>query len=285
MSTTLTYFIIIAFLVAVSSLLSSTSDVIDKTKKGIKSVTKKGWILLVLNLSIIIFSVLQYRQNDIEVKQKENEANYKQIQRDSLLRNQYDSSLYIMKQKYDSSHLNIVRTIANALGMYGFKLDSSNQRLEKLIKDSSKTRIIMPDDPVLIICPDGGIKLVDSKLNSHHYKIDFCSQTAGSSQFEIKCRVVLSDSMNSYTYAGSFDMPSDLQIPKDMVNSEFFDIVNNQSYSFLYILVKGKYKNIDGTKSFQVNTLYYYNRYGNTSGMITGDTRRAIINYLDSSHN
>ena len=275
----LLYFIIIAFLVAISALLSSIWEIIDREKKGLKYITKRGWIIIGLNASVIIFSVLQYNQNEIDVKQKEDEAKTEQTQRDSILRNRYDSSLYVMKQKYDSSHANIIRTLASALGQYGYKLDSSNQKLEKLIKDSAKTKVILPNDPVLTLCSNG-IRLIDTTDNKHHYGISFCSNDAGCTDFKIKIYVVLFDTINNYSYAGLYDFPSDSQIPKDIKYELYFDITDNLIYTKLYFLVKGTYKNIERTKTYPTNIMYYYNRLGNTSGVITGETRASIIEYL-----
>jgi len=275
------YFLIIAALVAISALLSSIWDIVDKEKRGLKAITKKGRIIILLNLSVIIISVLQYNQNEIDVKQKEDEAKTEQIQRDSILRDGYDSSLYIMKQKYDSSHENIVRTIASALGEYGFRLDSSNQKLERLIKDSSKTKIILPNDPVLQVCTNRGIEIIDTTSNKHKYQIRFCSKDAGSANFKIKLDFVLADSIANYDYIGSHYFPQEAQISQDTEYSLFFDVSNNLNYSFLYILVNGTYSNIERTKSYPTDILYYYNRLGNTQGMITGKTRDSIIKFIN----
>lgn len=275
------YFLLIAALVAVSSILSSIWDIVDKEKKGLKAITKKGRRIILLNLSVILISVLQYCQNEIDVKQKEDEAKTEQTKRDSILRDRYDSSLYVMKQKYDSSHTNIIRTIAGALGQYGFRLDSSNQKLEKLIKDSAKTKVILPNDPVLIMCTNG-IRLIDTTNNKHHYGLKFCSNDAGSTDFKVNIYVVLFDSINNYTYAGLYDFPFDSQISKDIEYEIFFDITDNLTYTKLYFLVKGTYKNIERTKSYPTNIMYYYNRLGNSSGITTGETRKSIIKYIDS---
>ena len=80
---------------------------------------------------------------------KETEANKKQLFRDSILKSNYDSSLYVLKNKFDSSNITTVVTISQTLGKYGYLFDSAQNKLIKLIKGSSKTRVIEKDDPVL----------------------------------------------------------------------------------------------------------------------------------------
>jgi hypothetical protein len=286
MTLTLLFFIVVALLLAASSFLSSTGDIIDKERKGLKAVTIKGWILLVLNFGILLFSVLQYRQNDIDVKQKEEDANNKQLQRDSILREQYNSSLYTMKQKYDESHKSIVLTIANALGKYGYQLDSSNKILVKLIRDSSKTKVILPDDPVLIIDPTDGIKLLNEANGIHHYQISVLSTNASSAFFNIKCFFVVADSLGNYYFVKQLDLLSkDDKIPKDFSKGVFYEYSPRLAYSFLYVLLRGNYKNYDGTKSFEINDLYYYNKIGKTFGGMSGKTRTSVIECINKNIN
>lgn len=282
----LIYVVIITSFVALSSILSAISKIINREKKGLKKVTGIGWIFFTLNLVIVFLSALQYWQNEIDIKQKEEDSSKKQLVRDSLLRNQYDSSLYVMKEKYDTSNRRIVTTIANVLGTYGYRLDSSNQRLERLIKDSAKTRVILSDDPVFIICAQSGISLTDFKNGRDYYEISFCSEDAGSSQFDINCPIIISDSLNNYFYIGTLDfLTKDTKIPKGLTYKGYFNFPYTNPYSFLYILVKGTYKNIEGTKHYQVNNLYYYNRQGNTSGVVLGKTKASILQYINSITN
>jgi hypothetical protein len=287
MKLALTFFVVIAFFAAASSFLAATGEIINRERKGLKTITARGWILLGINLFIILFSVFQYRQNEIDVNEKEEAANTKQLQRDSVLRILYDSSLYVMKQKYDSSHTKIVLTIANALGKYGYRLDSSNQTLVKLIRDSSKTRVILPNDPVLVLCFPNGIKLIDQENERRHYEVSVCSQDAGSSQFDITCFVVIADTLGNLLYKGKIEefVPSNVQIPTNLSYVRQLDIQMDRPYSTLYLFIKGKYKNMDGTKSYPVSVIYYYNNNGNTSGMITGKTALSIIECVNRATN
>ncbi len=166
----------IALLIAFSSFISTVGKLLDRRRKGINIVTKRGWIIIALNFGVIILSVMQYFFNEDDLKQKDNEATKKQIMRDSILKSNYDSSLYVLKNKFDTSNLNTVSTISQTLGKYGYLFDSAQKRLVKIISDSSKTKIIVQEDPILSICSFEGIKLTKTENALNYFDLLFCSE-------------------------------------------------------------------------------------------------------------
>ena len=131
----------IAILASVSSFLVTGGKLIDKSQNGLKKLTTQGW-RVVLGLGIIILSVLQYKQNEINLSNKEIETNKKQDQRDISLKANYDSSLIEMKNKFDTTSTKTLLTVTETLGKYGFLLDSSNQKLIKIIRDSDRKSVV-----------------------------------------------------------------------------------------------------------------------------------------------
>ena len=130
----------IALLVALSAFLSSTYTLIDR-RRGLRRVIKPaGWWVIVMNLVIIGLSVLQYVLNEHETEVKEKKALREQKSRDSILKVGYDSSLLVIKGRFDSSNLQTVEVISNTLGKYGYRFDSAQQNLAKIInKDRRKS--------------------------------------------------------------------------------------------------------------------------------------------------
>lgn len=270
----------IAILASVSSFLVTGGKLFDKNQNGLKKVTTQGW-RVVLGLGIIILSVLQYRQNEISLSNKEAEANKKQDQRDTRLKIDYDSSLIEMKKKFDTTSTKTLLTVTETLGKYGFLLDSSNQKLIKIIRDSSKTKIILPADPVLMLCSGNGISLINHKDTIYTFSLDLCSQDASSTNFDLKSTTVLSDSSGKFTYLG-IDNPisKETQISKDLSFRTYFDLHYGLPYKYLYLLLEGTYCNLDKTKKYEISNLYYFNLQGNTFGGVGGKTKKAVVDFM-----
>ena len=273
----------IALLVALSSFISSVGKLLDRRRKGINIVTKRGWLIISLNFGIIILSALQYFFNEKDLKQKDYEATKKQTLRDSVLKSNYDSSLYVLKNKFDTSNINTVSTISQTLGKYGYLFDSAQKRLVKIIRDSSKTKIIVQQDPILSICSFEGIKLTKTENGLNYFDLLFCSEGSGCTGFNINIAIVLSDTIpsNNYFYfKDNLKLRDQVQIAKDAAYVQHFNFSDKIIFKFLYIYVTGTYTNIDRSKSYKIDDIYYYNKIGKTVGLTEGETRKNIIKYI-----
>src|ERR1035437_4288503 len=276
----------IALIIAISSFISSTGKLLDRRKKGLKIITKRGWSLITLNFGVIILSVAQYYLNENELNQKDIEASNKQAIRDSILKSNYDSSLYVLKNKFDTSNINIVSTISQTLGKYGYLLDSAQKRLVKIIKDSSKTKIITQEDPILSICSFEGIKLIKIENGIYYFNLLFCSEGAGCTGFNVNASIVLSDSIPSISFLYLKDnlvLTDELQIPKDAAYLMHFNLSEKLKFNLLYVYVNGTYTNIERTKTYKIDAAYYYNKIFKTYGMVAGETRKNIIDYIEKN--
>lgn len=278
--------VIIALFVAISSFIASTGKVIDKRRKRLKFVTNRGWIIIGLNIGVIILSVLQYNFNERDLKKKDEEAQAKQEKRDSTLKASYDSSLFVLKRKFDTSNIITVSTVSQTLGKYGYMLDSSNKVLSKLIKDSSKVKVISGNDPVFQICSPDGIRVDSSKNGKQYFEVNFCSIDASSTAFNINCTVVLSDLFGNLRYLNTFSpITSSIQIATGYAQTAYFELNNSEKYDALYIFVNGTYKNLDKTKQFNINTIYSYNLKTAFFGSLNGKTRDNIYNFIKQHTN
>lgn len=273
----------IAILVASTAFISSSGKIIDRRRKGLRCVTNKGWITIVLNIGVIILSILQVLQNEREIKNNEKESNLKQIHRDSLLKAQYDLSLNEMKNKFDTSNEITVSTVSETLGKYGYLLDSSNKTLIKIIKDSSKTKVIIPEDPVLQLCAPEGITVTDHKNGKYYYKLSFCLFDGSCSNIKLTSTVLTTDSMPStrFTYSGKYDCFSEnLILAKGSTCATFISISDEIPYGLIYFIIQGSYDNLDNAKSFDVNTIYYFNPKTKTMGCLKGQTEKDVRIFL-----
>jgi hypothetical protein len=274
----------ITLFLAVSSFVSSSGKLIDDRSKGIKKIKRKGWFIISLNLCIVILSVLQYFFKEGEIKQKEKEAQTNQAKRDSALKSNYDSSLYVLKSKFDTSTINIVSTISQKLGEYGFRLDSTGKRLEKVMKDSAKLKILSQEDPVLEICAQDGIKLVKTNTGDYKFAISICSTDASSTGFNLRIFFIFADSLNNfYKVKNTSSLSDKLQISKDASSIYYYGPIPKIDYRMLFVYILGTYKNMERTKTFNIDQIAYYNKVGNSSGYIIGETRKKIINYINQN--
>jgi len=248
----------IAVFVAISSIISA-GNVIDKRKKGIRSVTSRGWIMIGLNLGIIIFSIFQFIKNDNEMAAKEIAANNKQLKKDSTT----------------------ISTITEILGKYGFKLDSTNKTLVKLLNDSNSVNIISDDSPspVLKLNNSDGIRLVKHSNGEYDFDLSVCSENASSTGFDCLFYFIQEDSLKTLAFLGKKRLLyNDEKIPTGSTLHLSFIMDDRDGLPFerLYVVFKGTYKNMDKTKTYDLNSVYYYQKSSNSFAGVTSDTKERI---------
>jgi hypothetical protein len=118
-------------------------------------------------LAIIALSIGQHLYNKNENESNLKNAKLDQDRRDSLIITQYNLSLLEMKEKYDSSNTSTVSIITETLGKYGYKLDMANKRLSVA-------------DPILQVCGENGMEIVEKANKMKALKLRLCSKDAGS---------------------------------------------------------------------------------------------------------
>jgi len=250
----------ILLFVAISSLIS-TGNIINKEKKGFKYLTLRGYAMIALNLLIIVLSVLQYYSNEREIHRRDLENSQNQDLRDSFLKAKYDSSLLNIKNEFDKSNTKIILTISEVLGKYGFSLDSTNKTLVRLIRDSSKTKIIEQVAPVLRLRNEDGISLVNHANNKLGFKLNVCSYDASSTDYQCIYYVIKEDSLENLLFLGrDWLLSKDLSINVNQTMSVNFSIPDSIMYKKLIIVIRGTYKNMEKTKTYNINTVDYYEK-------------------------
>lgn len=270
--------------------------------------TRKGWYFLGIAVLSIFFAWVQYNENQkstndlkiqlatrdsinrTELRIRDQQARKEQSVRDSVnnekLRKR-DSIANLQLYKRDSfANVRIEKgkneTIV-ALGKYSLRYDSSQQFIEKLIRDSSKTKVIAQSDPILNLCSDKAIEFHDSAGKVNKFKAYFCSKEAASRDFNITLYVGYTPSLEkfSYTYFGKYEALS----PHSSMSSDeqiisYFDVPNTINAVLIFVLIKGTYTNADRSKLFDVNSLFFYNAKTKRSGILKGDTERNIRYFI-----
>ncbi len=115
------------------------------------------------------------------------------------------------------------------------------------------------------------------------YKITFKSIDAGSSNFNVIC-YLLTEDINS----GNYDLskinffPKNLRIPKNAEYSAGFGSLSSPAAKTIYVLLKGTYTTIDGTKSYKLDDLYIYRAAENKVSILLNSERSKIIKIIKS---
>ena len=230
---------IVTALASLSSFLSSTGKMADNRSRGIKSLTKRGRITVGLNVALVVVSIMQYFVNKHESDIKEAENHRSQAVRDSILKHQYDSTLTELKRKFDTTNINTITAFTGTLARYGLRADSANNRIVRIVRDSSKTRVQTLATPILSLCPGMGIVFDKTVYSLGRYAVDryaisFCSLDASSTNYDIKCYIILGDSTSEELHDGiitTFLIPKNM-IPKDNMNTYFFGLSRQSGLSY-----------------------------------------------------
>jgi hypothetical protein len=266
--------------------LPSLSTFYNTKSFGKIKFTPVGIATIILGILLIIFSVLQYKQIKKDETEKEEQAKSEQDNRDIKLQKRYDSSLLVMQSKFEEANNKSDSIVSENLGKYGYKFDSIQNRLVNL---NRITTINNGDDPVLDIASDDeakGIEIKSIKDKEYYLQISLISNDAGSSSLEIKYSFVCDDT-TGYLYYHNQSVPVNYShaIGKNKYVVSFSSIYPIFRPHFIYVWARGKYKNIDKTKSYFFDQVYYYNVYGNTFGIMKGNTRLRIIEKVKSHEN
>ncbi|HTQ66772.1 MAG TPA: hypothetical protein VMI12_18395 [Puia sp.] len=251
-------------------------------KEVVPHLSKKEKILFFISLALLgIIPPLQYFIQNLEDQEKELNHIKEEDERANKIKKGFDSSINIITKNYDNGNLRTTSTITDILGKYGYALDATNKRLIKLIKDSSKTKIIETEAPVLMI---SNLSYLKHENNRYHYQYDLVSSDASSSNYELLVSTVLLDSANTLIYGGvTSNLFQSLSLSKGAHQRFFFNIDDIVRYNYLYIWIRGKYTNADGNKTYHINEVYFHNKSGNNMGMMQGDTRNKVISVVKSN--
>lgn len=267
--------LLISLVSGIAIIIPAMDIIIDKHGTGIRKLRFGGLLLIAAVILLVILPVIQYKnQQDDELKKSKD------------LKNSYDSSLREIKKKFDTTNLNTVSVIADNLGKYGYKFDSANNRLIKVIRDSSKTKIVIGNDPVVKIYKLYIEPLSDSSKGFFHIKLSQSieSADAGSCCFDLKLSYVGETDKNDMVYlTNSTALNQKDKLSKDESKTSYMYIGYELNLKMIYVWVRGKYKTIDQSKSFDIDNVYYINVKTNTFGSIMGLTREKVTFEVSSN--
>jgi hypothetical protein len=264
------FFILLIGISALTGSIFASKDILREANKWYERVTTSGWLFILCNLAIIALSIGQHLYNKNENESNLKNAKLDQDRRDSLIITQYNLSLLEMKEKYDSSNTSTVSIITETLGKYGYKLDMANKRLSVA-------------DPILQVCGENGMEIVEKANKMKALKLRLCSKDAGSGGFSLYVSTVLEDKYGRLFYQGQDKLIENFKISKGGSIEAGYELGGYENISFIYMLIKGSYWNTDRSKTFPIEELYFYNTKEKIFGFKSGEDRKKIISFIMNS--
>lgn len=246
---------------------------------------KNGWIFLACIFAVVLLAVAQKFGQDYLDDKKELANEIISKKHDSNLEHRYDSSLLAntltIKNNFDSGNDKQTLIISKTLGEYHLALDTANNRIVRLVRDSSKTRVIEPENPTLLI---DSVRLFKKVLNDYIFHVAYRSRDATSRDFKLQSSLVIGD-FNFTNLRFIFT-----SIPLDFTNFidnngtiiGTFQINTAETFSYLFVWLRGSYKNQDESKTFHISTIYYVGYPSGNNGTIKGATRQRIIDLVET---
>lgn len=277
--------LLISLFSAIAIVVPSWSAIHDPYGRGLSKIKPNGYVLFIAVILLIVLPVAQYNCQKAEQK-KEN------AEREKVLKRFYDSSLLEVKKKFDSSRYTSDSIIADNLGKYGYKFDSVSDRLEKLVRDSSKTKIIVQGDPALqiSIADPPGVEFLEKVNNETKIRINIISVGAGSSYFDIKYGFVLAYTTNDTIMNGRYVSNSNKNIieknaklSEGVASGSYHLIPIDEKFTSLFIWLHGKYKRLDGTGNFVLDEVCWVNLNTKRVLKTMGQTREAVIKLISDN--
>lgn len=256
----------------IAVIIPSLPAVIDKRGNGLRRFKKHGLLFFIAMIFLILMPTAQYYVQKSIDKGKDRAQKKEQDNRDEKLRLAYNTSIVEMKSKFDESNQKTVAIVSDNLGKYGYRFDSATGRLEKLVRDSSKTRVKENDDPVfsLGLLPNVKPVIITGKNGGNlHLTLNYNSADAGSTGFEINNTMLGLEGFDNYIYLYSGTVLGDnVNLSKNSFIPVYYTI-KDINFKNIYIWIRGNYKNIDKSKSFNTDVMYVYNIKDSTCGIVT----------------
>jgi hypothetical protein len=245
-------------------------------RKWWKIITKRGWIVILLTISVIMLLVWQNYQSEKNNNKKDEALKKEKEKSDSIVTNR-------IKAGVDSNRQVLFDDLSKALAKQGFEFDFKQKRIERLVKKSSKITVFEKEDPVLHIVTMGdkkGIEIIKEDNGTFSIEIQILSSDAGSAAFEITYSILKTNSIEEIIYLGKrLPIQYGKKLSANQASISPF-VIPNDNYgrpNMIFIWARGKYKKIDLSKVFQLDEVYYYNMKNNTFGEMEGKTREAIL--------
>jgi len=246
---------ILGFIIVI---LPFTGKVHDGRRTWLRGFTTRGWIICIAFLATLIVTYLKDLQADKVDKIKAYQIKIDKIKADSISR-----------KRNDESNAKIVNAFTSALAKYGYKYDSAENVIKKIVRDSSKKQIIYGNSPEL------SMKSIQLKHNNDSLFFDLTLTSIQAASYQINLQMyTIYDQNDDNKYElipiMNYDIIDGVLIPKDRDFTFTARITGVNSISMkgtFYFAIKGNYKDVN-KKTYLFNNIFLYEmnskRFGGT---------------------
>lgn len=240
--------------------------------------TKRGKKVVFLLCIMVVILIAQEINNQNSNQNKNLQLKREQNSRDSLITIGINNGVDISSKK-------LFENLSKAFISQNLKIDTLQNTIT-LIKDSIRTSVVnnyAHEDPVLFI-DETGIKSDSVDNNVNRFSIIFTSQDAGSTQFNIKTKILIEFIDKTIDFGISNFFPDNIKIPKNSSWSTYFIINSSKVINVIYLHVKGTYTTVDREKEYTINDLYLYENKLQKTSIVLTEKRDEIFKILEKKY-
>lgn len=278
----------IATLTSIGGGIAARDIILERNVLGIVRITRAGWGFIIVSFALIVLPVTLFVFQSASDR-AERDARDSVVRRDYKLSvakedSEYRASVDSLAKRFGDSNYRTLTIIGKILHDQKDSLDIDNNRIVKLIRDSARTTVAA-DEPIVELnkIPGyPGLLFLRSENLQNVYQISFVSHDAASCCFDWKISAVISDVNERFVYKGQipcyFTQLS--TIPKNEESHFSFNVDNSIPYEWLYLWIRGTYKNRAGSKTYSYDKVLYNHNPPNSCGEFGTNTRNLVISIV-----
>jgi cell division protein FtsL len=289
--------IIIVNIAAAISIFTTAGDkIFSDSPKQPKAIFKrrKTYTLTqngkILTSAIVVTTVIAIAQFFL-TQSKERSLQKLQDLRDSNIASKNRIRDSISSAKIENSKQETIE----ALARYGYKTDSLNDNLVRIVRDSTnrKITIIQGENPVVNFCLSPiGLKFLYSRNDTIGYSVSICSQNAGAIVKWAKVYIVMSENNYSEPQNKLYFVGSNPLLRKNIglekgstgIIQKLFIVSSNlpSPVKTIYVILNGEYTDSHGSNRNKLLTIGMVDVSGNNegSGIVASPYDEDIFNFL-----
>lgn len=264
------FFILTLILQTLITIIPLLGKLSDNRKRIPQNLTKLGRVLVVVSTLAILSTITQTHFSDKESNLKESLSKRELTRRDSLHEIRERNTAIELMKRVDSSK----QTTTKLLLDYHLAVDSGNNKIVKVLRDSARNTNYYGSDPDFSICLNNGI-IIDNyqhnDVNSSYFytvKVNMCNNLAVSKNIDLKLYILGKDDRDSLLYLNKEVVTASSVSAGAVLSKEYVLQGTKTKTSELYIYIKGVYKNSDYTKKLKLDEVFFYNFQNKTVGIV-----------------
>ncbi|HEV8079259.1 MAG TPA: hypothetical protein VGP43_01000 [Chitinophagaceae bacterium] len=265
------YIPLLGFLGLLSTFITTKGNLYDKRFRWYKRITRRGWVVALLALLIVVLTIFQYVTTKRINDKKEIEQSSQRRISDSIISAE-------IRKGVDYNRLRLFSDLSEALGKQNLRLDTVTKNLE-ILKDSAKTIIIKtPRDLPIIIMQDGGLKLFKKTDSSINLDVTIISTQAASKILSLNYFLEIHFSDGSILSSERIrPLIGKVILPKDQPIGQTIHLSTSKEISIVNIALVGIYTATDNTQQIILKEIYRYRVSEGQVGFFTSEEREQFF--------